>query len=192
MQEAVKACEKQELVPWWKKPDKKEEPKKNQTGAFNTNNNLAKLNEKLDSDGKAINAWKIGSMYKGQGRLESLYDLPAQAWIKMPNDHEGLQFYTLVKFGGMIVPMMLDGGAGTNTITETIVLNVISYYKARGISLNDRRHPIARLEYWDKEEEVKGVAGDKAVPLLGAVVMKVTMKELGKDTGPMIFARALR
>ncbi len=81
---------------------------------------------------------------------------------------------------------MLDGGSGVNSTTEELMVKILNENRARGISLGDERHPVVQLERWDRGEELRGVAGGKTIPLVGSVVLKVTMLELGKDTGPEV------
>ena len=84
---------------------------------------------------------------------------------------------------------MLDGGSGVNSTTEELVLIILNENRAAGISLGDKRHPVLQLEHWEQGEMLRGVASGKAVPLIGSVVLRVTMLELGKDTGPDIKCR---
>ena len=49
--------------------------------------------------------------------------------------------------------------------------------------------PSSAVGKWPKEEAVTGIARDHAVPILGAVVFRVQMLELGKMTGPDILVR---
>ena len=121
--------------------------------------------------------------------LEELAQLPAGVWTNVENDRNGTQFYTKGLIGGSAFEIMLDGGSGVNSITEEQVLSILNEMKVANIPLNDKRHPIVQLEKWPVKEELRGVAGGKSVPLLGSVVLKITMLELGKTTGPEIKAR---
>ena len=75
---------------------------------------------------------------------------------------------------------MLDGGAAVNTVPEDTIVAILNEQKALDISLNDKRHPIKQLERWKNKEELRGVAGGKTVPLIGAVVLELQMLEAGK------------
>ena len=85
--------------------------------------------------------------------------------------------------------MMIDGGSGTNSTTEDLVLQILNENERAGIRLSDKRHPIKRLEKWRHAEALSGVAGGQKVPLLGSVVMQVRMTEVGKNTGPEVLIR---
>ena len=84
---------------------------------------------------------------------------------------------------------MLDGGSGVNSTTEELVIEILNENRAAGINLGDRRHPVIQLEYWQRPEQLSGVAGGKTVKLLGAVVMRVMMLKMGENTGPEIKVR---
>ena len=80
--------------------------------------------------------------------------------------------------------IMLDGGSGVNSTTEDLVLQLINENEAQGIKMNDKRHPIRVLGGWKHEEALCGVAGSSRVPLIGSVVINMTMLQVGKSTGP--------
>ena len=84
---------------------------------------------------------------------------------------------------------MIDGGSGVNSTTEELVLQLPEEHRSAGISLSDPRHPIKNLEEWKHQEALRGVAGGAAVPLLGSVVIGVTMLEIGKNDGPIVNIR---
>ena len=85
---------------------------------------------------------------------------------------------------------LLDGGAGVNSVTEEIVVGAINHAHARGIYHNHENYPIVQLERWPREERVTGIVAGQHVQILGAVLMRVEMPELGKETGPVIWVRA--
>ena len=112
----------------------------------------------------------------------------------MPNDLEGLQFFTEIGIGvkkGTChrYPLMLDGGSGVNSTTEELIVQVFNRAAEEGIPLRDKRHPIIRFEKWEQPENLRGVAAGKPVPMVGSVVINVTMLELGKSTGPDVWMR---
>ena len=112
---------------------------------------------------------------KAKGDIESLEELPKGIWTAVPNNQEGTQFFTRVKVGEEYMRCMLDGGSQVNSITEEQVCAIMNDQKAREIKLDDPKHPIIQLEKRPQKECVRGVAGGKTVPLLGAVVMCVIM-----------------
>ena len=107
----------------------------------------------------------------------------------MPNDLEGLQFFTRVGVGSQVWSLMLDGGSGVNSITEEIVVSILNQNQQAGIRLNQEEHPIKALEKWEKGESLRGVKAGAPIPLLGSVVLALTMKKLGSNTGPTVIAR---
>ena len=84
---------------------------------------------------------------------------------------------------------MLDGGSMVNTITESHLVHILNTQRSMGVALDDKRHPVKQMENWPDEEAVRGVAGGKTVPLLGAVILEITMAERGTNQGPNIRAR---
>ena len=85
--------------------------------------------------------------------------------------------------GGSALPALV------NLLTEEIVLKLLNENKAAGIELNDKRHPIKQFEKWKHQEGLRGVAGSKTVPLIGAVVVRINMLEVGKQDGPEVVCR---
>ncbi len=76
-----------------------------------------------------------------------------------------------------------------NSTTEKIVVDILNENRRAGISLSDPGQPIKKLERWSVKEVLRGVAGGASVGLIGAVVVKMTMLELGRNTGPEILVR---
>ena len=84
---------------------------------------------------------------------------------------------------------MLDTGSGINSITEKAVVELLNVYHSHGIRIGDPQCPVERLEDWDTEERVRGIAAGATVKLLGAAVIRVTLKEKDKMYGPTIPVR---
>ena len=125
--------------------------------------------------------------------LKRLKDLPDSWWTKVPNDSGGYQYKTVVHFmsdTSKPVDCLLDGCAGVNSVSEELVIGLINHAKSRQIKTDDPRYPILQMEWWPETERVAGVAAGKTIVLLGAVVLRVQMTELGKKTGPEILVRA--
>ena len=76
-----------------------------------------------------------------------------------------------------------------NSVTEVYLVHIINTYRSMNIPMSDQRHPIVQLETWPEKECVRGVAGGKTVPLVGGVVMRLTMPEKGTNKGPNILVR---
>jgi hypothetical protein len=53
----------------------------------------------------------------------------------------------------------------------------------------DPKWPIVQLEYCPQEEAVTGIVKGQDIPIIGAAVIRVTMSELGKDSGPDLLLR---
>ena len=68
-------------------------------------------------------------------------------------------------------------------------MQVFNRAAEEGIPLRDKRHPIIRFEKWEQPEHLRGVAAGTPVPMLGSVVINVSMLELGKSTGPDVWMR---
>ena len=121
--------------------------------------------------------------------LMQLKDLPEKCWTTADHDNSGIQFFTKVRVGLSVHQVMLDGGSGVNSTTEELVLKVLNENAAAGTPLSDKRHPFKQFERWKHTEGLRGVAGAKTVPLIGAVVVRVNMIELGKQDGPEVLCR---
>jgi hypothetical protein len=127
---------------------------------------------------------------EGSAVISLLKDLPDRLFTITKSDRSGIQFFTAVSVGiceGEEV--MLDGGSGVNSVTEEIIVRIINDHRAAGIKLSDKRHPILALERWEEDEALRGVAGGKTVPLIGAVVVRMNMTAVGSNCGPAIKAR---
>ena len=97
---------------------------------------------------------------------------------------------TRVGIGDRAEVVMLDGGSGVNTVPEDTIVSILNEQTQSGINLSDRRHPVKQLESWKQREEPRGVAGGKTVPLIDAVVLELTLTEIGKQNGPRTRIRA--
>ena len=121
--------------------------------------------------------------------LLSLAELPARCWVDEPHDDSGVQFFTQLRIGRSYHKVMLDTGSAVNSVTEELVLQVLNEKSNAGMGLNDPRHPVKQLGSWKHRETLRGVAGGAAVPLVGTVVVGLTMVEAGKDNGPEVRVR---
>ena len=122
--------------------------------------------------------------------MTSLADLPDSVWTAVSaGEKEGIQYLTNCKIGGNQFPLMLDGGSGVNSIPEEMLVEILNQQRQGGIKLSDKRHPILQLERWTATEGLRGVAGGKVVPIVGAVVLAQEMTKLGDTTGPVIRVR---
>ena len=74
------------------------------------------------------------------------------------NGAGGYQFRTVVRVLGKNVETMLDGCAGSNHVTEELVVGMLNHAKSLGISTEDPRFPIVRFEHWVHPEFVHGIA----------------------------------
>eukprot|EP00435_Cladocopium_sp_Y103_P061782 s612_g23.t1 len=78
---------------------------------------------------------------------------------------------------GKKVETLLDGGAGSNHVTEELVVSILNHAANLGIKPNSPEFPIVRFEQWVYPEYVHGIASGSPVPLKGAVVLKVRLQE---------------
>ena len=78
---------------------------------------------------------------------------------------------------------MLDGGSGVNAVTEPLLLEIMNTQAANGVKLSDARHPVKLLEKCSIEENIVGVAGGAKVPLVGGVVLALTMPRKERTKG---------
>ena len=122
-------------------------------------------------------------------QLTSLMELPVSWWKEVPNDYSGYNYRTRTHIVGVPVETLCDGGAGVNSVTEEVVVGAINHAHAQGIYSDNPRYPVVQLEYWPNEERVTGIASGHHVQILGAVVLRVQMTELGKKTGPLVWFR---
>ena len=88
-------------------------------------------------------------------------------------------------------PVMLDSGSSVNSIPEDVLVQILNHHREAGIALSDKKHPIKALEKWSKPEEIRGVAGNAPVPLLGGVVMEFRFSDCKSllATGPTLKIR---
>ena len=85
----------------------------------------------------------------------------------------GYNYRAEVSVGTVRLTALLDTGAATNAIPEEIVVDLINEALAAGLDPQDSKWPIV-LERWKEGTEiVSGVAMDKCLEILGAVVLPV-------------------
>ena len=91
---------------------------------------------------------------------------------------------TRVGICGVACETLIDGGVCVNSVAEEVVVGALNVARAMGIGTRDPRFPIIQLEKWPVPEFVTGISKGHDVPIIGAAVRRVTMTELGKNTGP--------
>ena len=126
-------------------------------------------------------------------RFGSLDDIPKDWFHLAENEPGGYQYKSVVSVLDRRVKVMLDGCAGSNHITEELVIGMLNRAADLGIKPEDKGFPIIRFERWPYPEYVHGIASGAPVPLRGAVVLRVrllegTSAESARD-GPEIFVR---
>ena len=122
-----------------------------------------------------------------------LDQLPKDWWKVVQNEKGGYQYKTVTKILGTCVETMLDGGAGSNHVTEELIVSILNKAASLGLNPEDPKFPIIQFEKWVYQEFVHGIASGSPVPLKGAVVLRVRLQE-GTDPakctdGPEIFLR---
>ena len=112
-----------------------------------------------------------------KGCFTDLDRLPKDWWHVVDNDKGGYQYKTVTKILGKKVETLLDGGAGSNHVTEELVVSILNHAASLGIKPNSPEFPVVRFEQWIYPEYVHGIASGSPVPLKGAVVLKVRLQE---------------
>ena len=110
-------------------------------------------------------------------------------------ENSGFQYHTRWRIGLSCHSIMLDGGSAVNSTTEELVLRLLNEKEAAGIKLNEKKHPVKQLKRWNHAEGLREIAGGAAMPLLGSVVVNVSMLASGGGktdwVGWVVGARAL-
>ena len=122
-----------------------------------------------------------------------LDQLPQDWWKVVQNEKGGYQYKAITKILGVGVETMLDGCAGSNHVTEELVVSILNRAASLGLTPEDPKFPVVQFEKWVYQEFVHGIASGSPVPLKGAVVLRVRLQE-GVDPnrcrdGPEIFLR---
>ena len=136
-----------------------------------------------------------GQPAKGEmkGFFTELDQLPKDWWKVVENERGGYQYKTVTKVLGTLVETMLYGCAGSNHVTEELVVSMLNKAAELGVTPDDPRFPVAQLERWVYPEFVHGIASGAPVPLKGAAVLRVRMMEgaeVGqRKDGPELFVR---
>ena len=112
-----------------------------------------------------------------KGCFTDLYRLPKDWWQVVDNDRGGYQYKTVTKILGRKVETLLDGGAGSNHVTEELVVSILNHAASMGIKPNSPEFPVVKFEQWVYPEYVHGIASGSPVPLKGAVVLNVRLQE---------------
>ncbi|CAK9039750.1 unnamed protein product [Durusdinium trenchii] len=102
-----------------------------------------------------------------KGPFTELDELPKDWWHVVPNEPGGYQYRTVVQILDKKVDTMLDGCAGSNHITEELVVGIINRAAELGLRPNDKNFPIIQFEKWLYPEYVHGIASGSPVPLKG-------------------------
>ena len=84
----------------------------------------------------------------GKPRLASLDEVPSDWFHLAENESGGYQYKTVVKVLDKKVEVMLDGCAGSNHITEELVIGMLNRAADLGVGPEDKGFPIVRFEKW--------------------------------------------
>ena len=106
-----------------------------------------------------------------------LDQLPKDWWKVVDNERGGYQYKTVTKILDKMVETLLDGGAGSNHVTEELVVSILNRAATLGLKPGDKGFPIVQFEQWIYPEFVHGIASGSPVPLKGSVVLKVRLQE---------------
>jgi hypothetical protein len=113
--------------------------------------------------------------------LKALKDLPKTWWREASSDRGGYQWITELTVMDRVVKTLLDTGAAINAVTEEFLVALLNCAAKRGLSPTDPTYPVLQMERWPEAEEVSGVAKEKPVQLLGAVVLQVRLGRVGTN-----------
>ena len=97
----------------------------------------------------------------------SLDQLPKDWWKVVENERGGYQYKTVTKVLDKMVETLLDGGAGSNHVTEELVVSILNRAAALGLKPGDKGFPIVQFEQWVYPEFVHGIASGSPVPSEG-------------------------
>ena len=78
--------------------------------------------------------------------LETLAELSDDHWTTVPNDRAAYNYRTRGEVAGVGCEVLLDGGAGVNSVAEEVIIGALNIARALGIGANDPRYPIIQLE----------------------------------------------
>ncbi len=106
--------------------------------------------------------------------LHSLRDLPAHCWHRIEKPASGYNYRIHVMVGTVSLLALLDTGASTNAVSEEVILRLWEAASGMGISLEDERWPVARLEHWSSSEKVLGVAKGTTLEVIGRALLRVS------------------
>ena len=113
-------------------------------------------------------------------------------WTTVRNDPGGYQLITETLVFAIPVPTLLDTGAAVNAITEEMLVEIINSALQEGVKAQDPEYPVVQLERWQEKECVAGVAKDRPVKLISAVVLRVVLGTVGMAKarqGPQVLLR---
>ena len=122
-------------------------------------------------------------------QIETVLELPEDWWKLVPNDRSAYNYRTRTHLMGIPTETLLDGGAGVNSVPEEVVVGCVNVARRHAVAPSDPKFPLVQLEKWPTPEAVTGISKGHDVPILGAAVLKVTLTEMGKSTGPEIYLR---
>ena len=125
---------------------------------------------------------KYNGMSQSKGSfLKTLAELPKRCFVDEPHDYSGHQYWVYVGMGMMNQPVMLDTCSAVNSTTEELVVELLNFHESNGVELGDPKHPVIQLGKWNKPEQISGVASKKTVPLIGTVVIRVSLTRMGNE-----------
>ena len=95
---------------------------------------------------------------------------------------------TILRFGGLDVMALLDGGATCSAVPEEVVLAIIGYalkqIEAKKYDADSRTYPIVRLQRLVKRPRIDGVAAKAPIEITYTVVLRAEFVPAGAYVGP--------
>ena len=138
-----------------------------------------------------ISTGKHAPVERMTSEITRLTELPESWYAPAPNERGGYQYRTQTLIFGKYVETLLDGCAGSNNVTEEMIVGMINMAYREGIKSTDPRYPIVQLERWPLQEVVTGIAAGHPVPLAGGVILRVHFVE-GRGADPSKWKKRAR
>ena len=90
-------------------------------------------------------AARVEGSEKKKELFTNLDQLPKDWWHVVDNDKGGYQYKTVTKILDKHVETLLDGGAGSNHVTEELVVSILNRAATLGLKPDDPKFPIVRF-----------------------------------------------
>jgi hypothetical protein len=121
--------------------------------------------------------------------IETLDDITADQFEERETGRPpGYCAQTILRFGGLDVMALLDGGATCSALPEEVVLAIIGYALKQTdtgkYTAKSREYPIVRLQRLVKRPRIDGVAAGAPIEITHTVVLRTEFVPARADSGP--------